>query len=145
MLICMFLLFFFFCLMIRRPPRSTRTDTLFPYTTLFRSRAGRCCAAASAEVLRPPRPVGPSLMFLPCNDYSQRAFHDLIPRFEYGKDDQQRRLGSNGNRGPARALDERSRPVCAVEPARSHQPPACAAAARQLGSATCRERGCQYV
>src|SRR3546814_4750003 len=31
----MFFLFFF--LMIRRPPRSTRTDTLFPYTTLFRS------------------------------------------------------------------------------------------------------------
>src|SRR3546814_7340507 len=31
--------FVFFCfLMIRRPPRSTRTDTLFPYTTLFRSR-----------------------------------------------------------------------------------------------------------
>src|SRR3546814_10854657 len=30
--------------MIRRPPRSTRTDTLFPYTTLFRSPAGsRCC------------------------------------------------------------------------------------------------------
>src|SRR3546814_5867844 len=26
--------------MIRRPPRSTRTDTLFPYTTLFRSLAG---------------------------------------------------------------------------------------------------------
>src|SRR3546814_8535405 len=26
--------------MIRRPPRSTRTDTRFPYTTLFRSRAG---------------------------------------------------------------------------------------------------------
>src|SRR3546814_14701279 len=31
------LLVFFFCLMLRRPPRSTRTDTLFPYTTLFRS------------------------------------------------------------------------------------------------------------
>src|SRR3546814_11164218 len=28
----------FFFLMIRRPPRSTRTDTLFPYTTLFRSK-----------------------------------------------------------------------------------------------------------
>src|SRR3546814_365112 len=27
--------------MIRRPPRSTRTDTLFPYTTLFRSQRGR--------------------------------------------------------------------------------------------------------
>src|SRR3546814_6077574 len=31
--------------MIRRPPRSTRTDTLFPYTTLFRS-AGRSMAEA---------------------------------------------------------------------------------------------------
>src|SRR3546814_10507534 len=30
----------FFFLMIRRPPRSTRTDTLFPYTTLFRSGYG---------------------------------------------------------------------------------------------------------
>src|SRR3546814_16658590 len=30
---------FFFFLMIRLPPRSTRTDTLFPYTTLFRSLA----------------------------------------------------------------------------------------------------------
>src|SRR3546814_12659066 len=34
-----FIVFFF--LMIRRPPRSTRTDTLFPYTTLFRSRRRR--------------------------------------------------------------------------------------------------------
>src|SRR3546814_19932269 len=32
-------IFLFFFLMIRRPPRSTRTDTLFPYTTLFRSAA----------------------------------------------------------------------------------------------------------
>src|SRR3546814_12385711 len=31
----------FFVLMIRRPPRSTRTDTLFPYTTLFRSYKAR--------------------------------------------------------------------------------------------------------
>src|SRR3546814_20051071 len=30
---------YFFFLMLRRPPRSTRTDTLFPYTTLFRSAA----------------------------------------------------------------------------------------------------------
>src|SRR3546814_7787465 len=32
---------FVFFLIIRRPPRSTRTDTLFPYTTLFRSRQFR--------------------------------------------------------------------------------------------------------
>src|SRR3546814_10337786 len=31
------IVFIVFFLMIRRPPRSTRTDTLFPYTTLFRS------------------------------------------------------------------------------------------------------------
>src|SRR3546814_12497435 len=29
---------FVFCLRVRRPPRATRTDTLFPYTALFRSR-----------------------------------------------------------------------------------------------------------
>src|SRR3546814_14195973 len=34
-----------FFLMIRRPPRSTRTDTLFPYTTLFRSIRSACCSA----------------------------------------------------------------------------------------------------
>src|SRR3546814_1523473 len=33
----LYFIFVFFFLMIRRPPRSTRTDTLFPYTTLFRS------------------------------------------------------------------------------------------------------------
>src|SRR3546814_6381298 len=32
----------FLFLMIRRPPTSTRTDTLFPYTTLFRSLVDRC-------------------------------------------------------------------------------------------------------
>src|SRR3546814_4915388 len=39
---CMYItvfLYSFFFLRIRRPPRSTRTDTLFPYTTLFRSDA----------------------------------------------------------------------------------------------------------
>src|SRR3546814_6650402 len=43
--------------MIRRPPRSTRTDTLFPYTTLFRSRGSGCIACnspAMAWALAPP-------------------------------------------------------------------------------------------
>src|SRR3546814_10960375 len=42
--------------MIRRPPRSTRTDTLFPYTTLFRS---ECCPArqgfGGTRISRKPR------------------------------------------------------------------------------------------
>src|SRR3546814_4784725 len=43
-------LYFIFFLMIRRPPRSTRTDTLFPYTTLFRSVA-RVSNATQISVL----------------------------------------------------------------------------------------------
>src|SRR3546814_20913729 len=58
-------LLFIFFLMIRRPPRSTRTDTLFPYTTLFRSHAevhfGSRCPRAQPEKRRcrhPPRQAG---------------------------------------------------------------------------------------
>src|SRR3546814_20885363 len=40
---------FFFFLMIRRPPRSTRTDTLFPYTTLFRSQSAISKAVNALE------------------------------------------------------------------------------------------------
>src|SRR3546814_18238130 len=49
-------IFCFFFLMIRRPPRSTRTDTLFPYTTLFRSngRAHRPCASERTRRGRQP-------------------------------------------------------------------------------------------
>src|SRR3546814_16876010 len=36
--------------MIRRPPRTTRTDTLFPYTTLFRSRPEQAEAALAAAL-----------------------------------------------------------------------------------------------
>src|SRR3546814_8125722 len=43
--------------MRRRPPRSTRTDTIFPYTTLFRSEAGRLDLARfiCARILRTAR------------------------------------------------------------------------------------------
>src|SRR3546814_2068131 len=40
--------------MIRRPPRSTRTDTLFPYTTLFRSFIAIPVVAASGDGEKPP-------------------------------------------------------------------------------------------
>src|SRR3546814_13973651 len=54
--ISIFIVFVFFFLMIRRPPRSTRTDTLFPYTTLFRSR--RVPGGGPVPVLRAAaRPV----------------------------------------------------------------------------------------
>src|SRR3546814_20289856 len=49
--------------MIRRPPRSTRTDTLFPYTTLFRSRGSapahrnRCAAGTPSQRRASPCPA----------------------------------------------------------------------------------------
>src|SRR3546814_4407769 len=46
----------FVFLMIRRPPRSTRTDTLFPYTTLFRSRSQEVRAARAAADAADRRP-----------------------------------------------------------------------------------------
>src|SRR3546814_12399787 len=51
----------FFFLMRRRPPRSTRTDTLFPYTTLFRSQlvlVGAAARAEAAERISDPRHDG---------------------------------------------------------------------------------------
>src|SRR3546814_16319526 len=39
--------------MIRRPPRSTRTDTLFPYTTLFRARTARLFASTETRSAGP--------------------------------------------------------------------------------------------
>src|SRR3546814_8680224 len=45
--------------MIRRPPKSTRTYTLFPYTTLFRSSSGAACrAASSSEAIIPAEREG---------------------------------------------------------------------------------------
>src|SRR5213075_3450726 len=46
------LFLFFFFLMIRRPPRSTQQGTLFPYTTLFRSRRAGPRRATSSRRLR---------------------------------------------------------------------------------------------
>src|SRR3546814_13112680 len=63
---CFYRCFVFF-LMRRRPPRSTRTDTLFPYTTLFRSRgaggaiargAGRDRAGVAHPAVVPPPAIG---------------------------------------------------------------------------------------
>src|SRR5216110_3818999 len=46
-------IFFFFFLMIRRPPRSTQAHTLFPYTTLFRSRPRAARPRPEAHDTRP--------------------------------------------------------------------------------------------
>src|SRR3546814_6117239 len=54
--------------MIRRPPRSTRTDTLFPYTTLFRS----CVLIVSAKNALDDKVAG---LELGADDYLTKPFH----------------------------------------------------------------------
>src|SRR3546814_9616882 len=68
--------------MIRRPPRSTRTDTLFPYTTLFRSVDGPAeqiepwlaKLGLEAETPRGPLGRGPS-----CEEHDQKDRENLSP------------------------------------------------------------------
>src|SRR3546814_1065796 len=71
-------------LMIRRPPRSTRTDTLFPYTTLFRSArtddgggTRACCSDQGAGVLRPHQDAGKGLRELPAAARSEEHTSEL--------------------------------------------------------------------
>src|SRR3546814_19517988 len=96
--------------MIRRPPRSTRTDTLFPYTTLFRSvRPGRSRAVAgglrfsvAGRSRRADRAVGDGSA-----EASRVGAVSVVS------------AGTVGARFPS--------------------------AIREIGRASCREEGCQYV
>src|SRR3546814_5946332 len=72
---------FFFFLIIRRPPRSTLTDTLFPYTTLFRSRirpvprkgTGRLYRSERSH--RPARPGSALVNRVLGTEYLQHRLH----------------------------------------------------------------------
>src|SRR3546814_11334400 len=84
----LFIFCFFFFLMIRRPPRSTRTDTLFPYTTLFRSNRDRPAGESLSEMAgtfrrQAPVPVvpfnktGKAVVLLPPVDRSEEHTSEL--------------------------------------------------------------------
>src|SRR3546814_4814655 len=62
--------------MIRRPPRSTRTDTLFPYTTLFRSldEHQQAIAADALSIAQVLNRGGPTLVYAP------ELFNSVITR-----------------------------------------------------------------
>src|SRR3546814_12199017 len=64
------LLLLVFFLMIRRPPRSTRTDTLFPYTTLFRSEP---IPSTSHRIVLPFQNFAFASYFLFCFTWPQRS------------------------------------------------------------------------
>src|SRR3546814_13995948 len=119
---------FFFLLMIRRPPRSNRTDTLVPYTTLFRSLVswGRmsssgCCAGSAVPV---------SLMA------ASFAHHQILSllRMQHGIAMAARRF----------TLFEAHEPLFAMPRTDWGFHPG-SQSLYQIGRASCRERVCQYV
>src|SRR3546814_15666565 len=128
-----------FFLMIRRPPRSTRTDTLFPYTTLFRS--SRPCRAQSPAPATarfsgarsqadPHANVQPYRTFAGIERVRQiKADHaDRRAIAQAGTDTEMQ--ARRGIRGHAAAIDEFGNPPAAPPPG-----------FRPTGSAPWRERG----
>src|SRR3546814_18586589 len=115
-----------FFLMKRRPPISTRTDTLVPYTTLFRSQEGAFGLGHAEQTRHRHRPRDPArrtpLRFAP------------ILRHETAIDEQ----------GEAGRFERRDHPIAraALGHRLNQRLPI---VPETTGSASCRERVCQYV
>src|SRR3546814_11538509 len=111
---------FIFFLMIRRPPRSTRTDTLFPYTTLFRSQP----ASRGFQIDSAPLGIFDELILAdPRNaEIARVGMAEIKARDRRG--------------GQHREMvgQRRARRVAGVEQIE-----------QEIGRASCRERVCQYV
>src|SRR3546814_20769201 len=129
--------FCFFLLMIRRPPRSTRTDTLFPYTTLFRS------IREAGEALPKPRAVVSRWIALGVEraadppDGQDRARHRHPHLAERVAPSHHRAHPGEGTR---RVTGDRGR---APEPFLEKMVGQVLAPRLQIGRAACRGRGCQ--
>src|SRR3546814_20016884 len=123
----MWIVLCFFFLMIRRPPRSTRTDTLFPYTTLFRS-----LPASSATAL--PAPASAAKTAAPAAEAppvsTPAAAAPVAPTAE---------VAEPKRRGPKPGFKRAAK----VQPAPSDVAPI--RDEDKIGRASCRERVCQYV
>src|SRR3546814_9746035 len=98
--------------MIRRPPRSPRTDTLFPYTTLFRSRLSPSTSRSVTSSL-PRMPMMPH-MIIPYPFVSSEVETCLLPSLDFARDERERPTSTLGLfpfrhrcaelRGPARHI-----------------------------------------
>src|SRR3546814_16685147 len=110
--------------MIRRPPRTTSTDTLFPSTTLFRSRGLRLQRVPAVEAKHGVERRAPERAVVELD----LAHRNLAAAGRDGVDRCARRIGEHIAEAPVFASDE-----------------AVAADQEQIGRASCRERVCQYV
>src|SRR3546814_18630712 len=109
--------------MIRRPPRSTRTDTLFPFTTLFRSQFGG---------------LGFALGVTPILVFARRGVLRRLDRTEECRD-------QVVLQGVILVRDERDQMQMPIRGAAAPQIPNVGFYDGQIGRASCRERVCQYV
>src|SRR3546814_19444809 len=107
--------------MIRRPPRSTRTDTLFPYTTLFRS--DLCLASVGGQLDEQPR------LRRSAHAGNEDGLERLLPFAR-------RRKPLDGQCGRYRR-DRRCAPVLLGQLSSD-------SGHHQIGRASCRERVCQF-
>src|SRR3546814_3669036 len=82
--------------MIRRPPRSTRTDTLCPYTTLFRSSLTANCALCAASSWSSP--AGPTAFTTRCARRRRRRRNNERPLYRQAIPALHRRVGAEGDR-----------------------------------------------
>src|SRR3546814_13758783 len=109
--------------MIRRPPRSTRTDTRFPYTTLFRSPVARITRSLTGSISGVDDRIS---AYVKAGTQNRRLRKDLA--------DARRTLVATS------ALQEENRQLKALLKLQETDK-----AALELGRAACRERVCQYV
>src|SRR3546814_16839444 len=122
--------------MIRRLPRSTRTDTLFPYTTLFRSLSGDACFPA-------------------CSFHIHRYAFDFTGEWKGGCI-----VAGYGSAAVFTDTEQLARPrvaepdgagqylfsnLLAINKQSCQTPALRGLVAGEIGRASCRERGCQYV
>src|SRR3546814_18543492 len=122
--------------MIRRPPRSTRTDTLFPYTTLFRSvrLQGIPDPERTMHVQRATPPIdlflnGDDIAMIFSRVVEQRiAAHEAVAQMQVD-------MGARGKRRQCAAI--RSSQLERADPVRFR--------GDEIGRASGRERVCQYV
>src|SRR3546814_13547607 len=125
--------------MIRRPPRSTRTDTLFPYTTLFRSDLSvfENVAFPLREHTKLPEAAIRDIVLMKLEAVGLRGARDLYPEELSG--------GMSRRVALARAIALDPEMVMYDAPFTGQYPISMGVLMRQLGSSSCRERVCQYV